>query len=81
MAQSETTAVEIVEWFFKHYKDPANGVPHDGKEGGYQYVNGGPYDAREVLEPVFGDAPPEAFESALAEITDLGYEWVRVDEY
>lgn len=25
----------MVSWFKQHYEDPANGVPYDGKEGGY----------------------------------------------
>ena len=40
----------MVDWFFEHYNNPAQGVPHELREGGYQYVFGGPYDAREEVE-------------------------------
>lgn len=43
----------IAEWFFSLYEDPANETPYDGREGGYQYIHGGPYDAREAIEAEF----------------------------
>ncbi|KZD00865.1 hypothetical protein [Thalassospira xiamenensis] len=45
----------IAEWFSSLYEDPANETPYDGREGGYQYIHGGPYDAREEIEAEFVD--------------------------
>ena len=33
------------QWFFTLFEDPAQETLHDGREGGYQYIHGGPYDA------------------------------------
>jgi hypothetical protein len=41
-------------WFLSRYWDPANETPYNGREGGYQYIHGGPYDADEELSGRFG---------------------------
>ena len=41
------------QWFYERYEDPVHSCPHISSEGGYQYVYGGPYDAREELEQTF----------------------------
>ena len=43
----------LVEWFASRYQDPAHDTPYDGREGGYQYIHGGPYEARDELEQNF----------------------------
>jgi hypothetical protein len=43
----------IADWFFSLYQDPANETPYNGREGGYLYIHGGPYDAREQIEAEF----------------------------
>jgi hypothetical protein len=75
------SAVNMIEWFFSHYEDPAEGVPHDSGEGGYQYIFGGPYDAREVLEENFPSASQDDLKKALQFIYDYGFEWVKVEDY
>jgi hypothetical protein len=68
----------IVEWFRAHYEDPANETPYDSEEGGYLYIWGGPYDAREVIQEEFeGVATDDLMERAIAEIELGGWEWVR----
>ena len=37
-------------WFFEHFEDPAHRTPYESREGGYQWIWGGPYDARERLK-------------------------------
>lgn len=44
---------EIVAWFLRNFENPAENTPYLNAEGGYQYVWGGPYDAREIIEAVF----------------------------
>lgn len=45
---------ELINWFHQNYEDPANSLPFNSREGGYQWVNGGPYTAIECLEERFG---------------------------
>jgi len=52
MSKEEGTQ-EIVAWFLKNFENPAENTPYQTAEGGYQYVWGGPYDAREIIEAVF----------------------------
>src|SRR5262245_31613642 len=44
---------EMVEWFHSNYEDPANHMPYESAEGGYQWIWGGPYDASDVLQDEF----------------------------
>lgn len=41
------------EWFFSKYENPAESCPYDGREGGYQYIYGGPYYAEDILNDEF----------------------------
>ena len=34
------------EWFWENFEDPANETPYESREGGYQWIWGGPFDAR-----------------------------------
>lgn len=67
----------LVAWFFSQFWDPAHETPYDGREGGYQYVHGGPYEAREELEEKFGGIVGESIiENAVEEIeADGTLEW------
>ena len=47
----------LVEWFHERYEDPAERLPYVSAEGGYQWIYGGPYDAREVLGDNFRTQP------------------------
>ncbi|NQU57838.1 MAG: DUF4935 domain-containing protein [Rhodospirillales bacterium] len=79
--QLEDTKNILVDWFFSTYKDPADGVPYDGREGGYQYFNGGPYYAEEEMRENFPDTPESVIDAALSVIENQGYEWVKHEEY
>lgn len=74
----------MVNWFFERYEDPANGVPYDGREGGYQYVAGGPYDAEEELRDALDDGSAKVnhmIKAAVRRIESRGTEWVKRGEY
>lgn len=71
----------MVDWFFEHYENPAHGVPYESREGGYQYVFGGPYDAREELQESFPYAAPEDIEEAVEAIERESLEWVKKGQY
>ncbi len=67
----------IIAWFHSQFWDPAQETPYDGREGGYQYVHGGPYETRGELEDKFGGiVAEEIIESAVDEIEiDGTFEW------
>lgn len=80
----------LIAWFVSRYQDPAHETPYDGREGGYQYIHGGPYEAREELGSEFGSyVSDEVIEAAADEIESDGTtEWApirhfddREDEY
>ena len=64
------------QWFFTFFEDPANETPYESREGGYQYIRGGPYNAeeelREAFEAIVGEEPIMAL---VDELLDLGHEW------
>lgn len=62
----------LVGWFFERYEDPANRLPYASAEGGYQWIYGGPYDAREQLGDNFPDEPDDIVEAAVDEIESEG---------
>lgn len=69
----------LVEWFHENYEDPAHRVPHDSGEGGYQWIYGGPYDAKEELTGRFPEEPEEIIEAAVEEIESDGlFDWAPV---
>jgi hypothetical protein len=75
------TIEEMVEWFFDNYEDPAQHVPHDSGEGGYQYFAGGPYDAEQELQKQFPKVEPEDLRAAAEQVEADGYAWVRKGQY
>jgi hypothetical protein len=75
------SALDLVTWFFELYQDPAQGVPFDSREGGYQYINGGPYDAEDVLMEQFPNVSEAVRALAVEQIEGYGAEWVRVEDY
>ncbi|MGH6848150.1 MAG: hypothetical protein ACREC0_12165 [Methylocella sp.] len=67
----------IKHWFFENFENPAQITPYESAEGGYQYIWGGPYDARDVIENVFADtASEELITAAIAAVEHEGIEWV-----
>ncbi len=46
-------------WFISNYENPAEHTPYESSEGGYTYIWGGPYNAREELGELFGGYVPE----------------------
>ncbi|MFV0335078.1 MAG: hypothetical protein ACK5JR_13535 [Tropicimonas sp.] len=67
----------MVHWFNGLFWDPANDTPYNSREGGYQYIWGGPYNANDELREEFeGVASEEAIEAAIEEVESDGiYDW------
>lgn len=51
---------DIKKWFFENYDDPANLLPYETREGGYQYIWGEPSTTEEIIYNNFGGELPEA---------------------
>lgn len=67
----------IREWFYENFEDPAESTPYESAEGGYQYIWGGPYDTRDIIENVFADtASEELIAAAIAELETDSDVWV-----
>lgn len=64
-----------VDWFMANFEDPAESTPYDSREGGYQWIWGGPYDAREEVEGAF-DLTDDELDEVVDEIQSDGLtEW------
>jgi len=78
----DPTVDELVSLFKEHFMDPANGVPYNGREGGYLYVFGGPYDPSDVFRDVLDGVDEELIEEAAQEIYgEGGCDWVFRSQY
>lgn len=75
--KSKDYQIEVMkEWFFHFFENPAENTPYESKEGGYIYIWGGPYNAREKLEKEFsGIVMDEAIDELVEELESEGYEW------
>lgn len=79
----------IRQWFLSRFCDPANDTPYNGREGGYLYIHGGPYDADNELCGRFGDLfDDEVVRAVVDDVESDGiYEWAPIhtepdyDEY
>ncbi len=68
-------------WFFQNFEDPAERTPYESAEGGYIWIWGGPYDAREELEAEFGDVVPDDVIKELSEeLNNICWEWAPTEK-
>lgn len=71
------SADDMVDWLLERYEDPANQLPYDSAEGGYQYQGDGPYDAEELLREQFPRAADRTIEQAVRVLNDTSIDWIR----
>ena len=64
-------------WFHEMFEDPANETPYESREGGYQYIWGGPYDARgELFEEFSHIVSDQVIEDTISQIESGGiFDW------
>jgi hypothetical protein len=84
----ENQVVAVREWFLSRFCDPAIETPYSGGEGGYLFVNGGPFDPADEIRERFSSVVPE---DIIKEIVDemhaeVGDQWAPIrkqfqDEY
>jgi hypothetical protein len=66
-------------WFYENY-DPPDDLPYDGREGGYQFIYGGPFDPQEELESEFsGVVPDSVIEKLAKELWNISSDWSAPD--
>ena len=66
-------------WFMERYEDPVHSLPYDGREGGYQWIFGPPFDAEEELNDAFsGVVPDDVIEKLARELDMESPEWVYI---
>lgn len=65
----------MVEWFFENFEDPAQETPYNGREGGYLYIHGGPYEAESYIPNAFPEATEEEHTEAIERIEADGPEF------
>src|ERR1039458_9191215 len=81
-ADRETQMKAMETWFHARYEDPAENTPYVGSEGGYQFIHGGPYDAREELEGEFsGIIPEEVIDEVAKKLNGFVIEWAPRGEF
>lgn len=68
-------------WFCDRYEDPVNETPYNGREGGYQFVHGGPYDPDDEIQGRFGSVVDyEVMDELIQELYgEVGDEWAPID--
>jgi len=73
---NEEQMSQIKEWFSCNFEDPVDCLPYESKEGGYIYIWGGPYDAREEIEGEFGGIVDDAIiDEVASELEEISWEW------
>jgi hypothetical protein len=76
-ADEDHQVAGMAEWFGARFWDPANETPYISSEGGYIWVHGGPYDAREQLGNRFGGTVSDDVIERTAELLESGgiFDW------
>ena len=66
----------LIRWFHGNYQHPEVELPYDKEEGKYIFVDGGPYDANDVLTKRFPGLTEEIIKAAVKKIESDGvFEW------
>ncbi|RTL49919.1 MAG: hypothetical protein EKK46_14075 [Rhodocyclaceae bacterium] len=80
-ADEEDQLIAMRAWFHQRYCDPAHETPYNGREGGYIFVNGGPYDPAHVLNDRFdGIVEQETIQTVIDEMyAEVGDQWAPIE--
>ncbi len=71
----------LINWFLAHYELSNNSVPFNRSRGGFQYINGGPYEISVELKEKFQVTPIRDILLAKDVIEKIGAEWVKKGQY
>lgn len=80
MASKDHQIIAMRAWFLDRYCDPTHDTPYNGREGGFQFIHGGPFDPADVLPNRFARVVEE---DVIQEVIDelhqqVGDEWAPV---
>ena len=80
-ACEEDQKIAMRAWFHARYCDPAHETPYESREGGYQFIWGGPYDpADELPERFAGFVKDEIIQEIVEEMyAEVGDQWAPID--
>lgn len=69
------------EWFLARYCDPAHETPYNGREGGYLFIHGGPYDpGDEIPERFSGIVDDDLIQEVVDELAgEHGDQWAPIN--
>ena len=81
-ASEEDQAIALRAWFYSRYCDPVHETPYDGREGGYLFTHGGPYDPADVLSKRFLEiVSDEIIQNVIDELyEEVGDEWAPIQD-
>ena len=79
-ANKDHQLIAIRAWFLARYCDPVHNTPYNGREGGFQFIHGGPYDPADVLPNRFSRAVEyEVIQEVIDKLhQEVGDEWAPV---
>lgn len=81
-ALSVKRQIEVMrDWFSENYQNPVESLPYESREGGYQWIWGGPYSGRDELFANFGgEFSEKAINSLADELESITDEWSGVPD-
>lgn len=66
---------EISDWFYENFEPPIDNMPRDPKTGLFEWIWGGPFDAREEIEDAFINLDSDILDDVIDEIQFSGTQW------
>lgn len=66
---------QITDWFHENFEDPIDNMPRNPETGSFDWIWGGPFDAREEIEDAFIGVDSEILDEVIEEIEFGGREW------
>jgi hypothetical protein len=81
-ANRDDQRIAVREWFLARFCDPANETPYNGREGGYQFIHGGPHDPADEIPGRFANiVSDDLIDEVVEELHgQVGDQWARIRE-
>ena len=74
---TEQMVRRAIDWVHENFESPVHRTPYETREGGYQYIWGGPYDTDEIVRNAFeGLLPEHILRMAINGLEEASLEWV-----
>lgn len=81
-ADRDDQLIAVREWFLARYCDPAYEPPYNGREGGFLFIHGGPYDPADILPDRFdGVVEDGVIDEVVADLhSEVGHRWAPIND-